>query len=307
MKRLSFVFILLTLQYAEAAKQINSPDGGWSIQRIEKDGLPKLAIFAKGSSTPAIILHENLSNVSRVEIKWSADSTKVVTLSHFSRDTLIVAGWFDGAEWHKTVPTDNDTNTLFDLAKRSGSAAPLYRFGTAELGPWLAPDEIKISGTLRDGGYPTVSYSVDMQIVPGTYAVGFGGFAIGALKFSNYHIEIGKEVEASQTPGPEKYIVGQTCTLTGQLNQNAQGAWFLRLSVPISVDGAEPGAPAAEAVGEVILLGVTEKGMAYFNTILGKAIKVNGTVTFLESHGPQSAGRVGLMLSTETINTLEGK
>jgi hypothetical protein len=101
-------------------------------------------------------------------------------------------------------------------------------------------------------------------------------------------------------------VVGQGCTLTGQLNQNAQGVWFLRLIAPISVNGARPGAPAAETVAEVALLGVTGKGVAYFNTILGKTIKVSGTMSVLES-GPQTAGRVNLMLSTETIEALEGK
>ena len=315
MKRnLIFIVLLVVGHYCQAAKQVDSPDGAWTLKRmplktLTGEATEGIGVFSTAGGEAATIPVKTLNYVTSVTIRWAPDSRIVAVAEHFARSALITAAWFDGEKWHSTIQEDRDLDPLLAKAEELGSKRRGYKTETADLGKWISSDTIQVHGVLGYIGYPDISYSYHMQIVPGSYPVSgvlSGGYEVGALKFSDYHVEPVPPTEVSKPAASTQYIFGQPCALTGQLNRSAQGAWVLKLNAPITVGSNDPKVQPVSGETEVTLLGFTPKGAEYLARIAGKTIKVNGSLTALTTVS-QDANAVGFVLSDETVKALEQK
>ena len=315
MKRV-LLFVLLTAvsQFGQAAKQVDSPDRKWTLKAVPLktltgDKTQGIGLFPTGGGEPATIVVKTLEYVTGVTIKWSEDSTKVVVAERYPRSALITAAWLDGGKWHSSIQEDRDVDPLLAKAEELGSKRRGYKTQTAELGKWITPDTIEVHGVLGYLGYPDISYSYNMQIVPGTYPVSgvlSGGYEVGALKFSDYHVEPVPAAEASRAVSGSGYVLGQSCTLTGQLTRSPEGTWFLKLKDPISVDSNDPNVQGLSGVSEVRLRELSAKAAAYLLSIVGTSIKVNGSLA-VPARSPRGSTTVELVLSDETVKAMEAK
>jgi hypothetical protein len=180
-----------------AAKQVNSPDGAWTLKRmplktLTGESTDGIGLFSTAGGEAATIPVKTSNYVTRVTIRWSPDSRTVALAERYARGTLITAAWFDGQKWHSTIQEDRDLDPLLAKAAGLGSKRRGYKTETADLGKWLSSDTIEVHGVLGYIGYPDISYTYLMQIVPGSYPVSgvlSGGYEVGALKCSDYHVE----------------------------------------------------------------------------------------------------------------------
>ena len=183
MKRIALALLIVTIlsQYCQAAKLADSPDGKWSIQTTTQGSV---AIFSSAGD-PVIAIDRGTTGSERLRAKWSGDSKSVILLDQAPLGSGISGAWFDGARWHATVESDSDLNQAKALAK-SQVVSGEVKAEDRELGDWLSRDTIQIRGSLRYLGGEKFSYSYDLQIVPGSYALNRGGFETGGLKASNF-------------------------------------------------------------------------------------------------------------------------
>jgi hypothetical protein len=315
MKTLWVLFFLLAVdQSCEAAKQVDSPDGNWTLKTVPLktltgDETQGIGLFATSGGEPATIVVKTLNYVDGVTIRWSEDSKRVVVVERYPRGVLITAAWFDGGKWHSTIQEDRDVGSLLTKAEELGSKKRGYKTQTAEFGKWISPDTIEVHGFLGYHGYPNISYSYHMQIVPGSYPVSgvlSGGYEVGALKYSDYHVEAVPADQAARSVSHIQYVFSQPCALTGQLTHSAEGTWALKLKDPINVASNDPNIQGLRGVSEVKLNGVSAKAATYLQSIIGKSIKVNGS---LSAPGalPGASTTVELMLSDETVMAMEAK
>jgi hypothetical protein len=315
MKRvLLCVFLTAVGHYCEAAKQVDSPNGDWTLKTVllktlTGDNTRGIGLFPTGGSDPATIVVKTLNYVNGVTIRWSEDSTKVVVAERYPRSALITAAWFDGGKWHSTIQEDRDVDPLLAKAEELGSKRRGYKTQTAELGKWIAPDTIEVHGVLGYRGYPNISYWYNMQIVPGTYPVSgvlSGGYEVGALKFSDYHVEPVPAAEASRSVSGSRYVLGQSCTLTGQLTRSPEGTWFLKLKDPISIESDNPNVQGLSGVSQVRIHEPSAKASTYLLSIVAISIKVNGSLV-VPAGLPGGSPTVELVLSDETVKAMEAK
>jgi hypothetical protein len=309
-----FLFLLALGHDCQAAKQVDSPDGAWTLKRtplktLTGDPTEGIGVFSAAGGEPVTIPVKTLNYVTGVTIHWAPDSRTVALAERFARTALITASWLDGQTWHSTIQEDRDLDPLLAKAEELGSKRRGYKTETAELGNWISADTIEVHGVLGYVGYPNISYSYHMQIVPGSYPVSgvlSGGYEVGALKYSDYHVEVLPAIEASKPAPSTQYIFGRPCTLTGQLKRNAQGAWVLQLNETIAVGGNKPSDRDVSRASDVMLVGISPKAAAYLATITGKTIKVSGS---LNAPTPASTdvNTLEFVLSDEIVNALEQK
>jgi hypothetical protein len=315
MNRIYIFLLLLALgQDCQAAKQVNSPDGAWTLRRmplktLTGDPTEGIGVFPTAGGEAVTIPVKTLNYVTGVTIRWSPDSRTVALAERFARTALITASWFDGQTWHSTLQEDRDLDPLLAKAEEQGSKKRGYKTETADLVSWVAADTIEVHGILGYIGYPNIAYSYHMQIEPGSYPVSgvlSGGYAVGVLKYSDYHVEPLSPTTASKPAADTQYMFGRPCALTGQLSRNAQGAWVLKLNESITVGSNDPNFQALTGVAEVSLVRVSPKGAVYLETIAGKTIKVTGTlrVSVGVSKDPST---IEFVLSDETAKALEEK
>jgi hypothetical protein len=317
---LIYIFLLLLAlgHECQAAKQVNSPDGAWTLRRmplktLTADPTEGIGVFPTAGGQAMTIPTKTLNYVTGVTIRWSPDSRTVAVAERFARTALITASWFDGQTWHSTIQEDRDLDPLLTKAEELGSKRRGYKTETAELGNWTSADTIEVHGVLGYIGYPNIAYSYLMQIVPGSYPVSgvlSGGYEVGALKYSDYNVEAVPAREASKPAPSTQYIFGQPCALTGQLKRGAQGAWVLQLNEAIAVGSNNRSDRAViwavTGVSDVMLAGISPKAAAYLATITGKTIKVSGT---LKAPTPASSDEHTLefVVSDEIVKALEQK
>ena len=294
-------------QFCQAAKTVQSPDGTWNVATVLQDDKPAIALFSAGGSQPETILDRDASYDTRVDVKWSDDSRRVFVLQHFPNGTGIDAAWFDGSKWHRTFEPDSDFAPLMALVDKEGLRGS-YRSDTAELGKWISPDTIEVSGTLGYMGKKatySIPYSYHLQIVLGSYGLNALGYDLGGLKASGYGIGMpegeGFKTSGSPVPGTE-YIFGQQCALTGKLKRSAQGAWVLELGEKIAVESKDASVQSISGISRVVLVGMSQKAAAYLATINGKTIKVSGR---LKAPAPATNDEITLELSDEIVHALE--
>jgi hypothetical protein len=315
MKRLLVFFFLLAVdQSCEAVKQVDSPDGNWTLKTLPLktltgDDTQGIGLFATSGGEPATIVVKTLNYVDGVTIRWSEDSKKVVVAERYPRGVLITAAWFDGGKWHSTIQEDGDVDSLLTKAEELGSKKRGYKTETAEFGKWISPDTIEVHGVLGYHGYPHISYSYHMQIAPGSYPVSgvlSGGYEVGALKYSDYHLEAVHADQAAGSLSGKQYVFGQPCTLTGQLTHSTEWTWALKLKDPINVASNDPNVQELIGVSEVELNGVSAKAATYLQSIVGKSIKVNGSLS-AAGDLPGASTTLALILSDETVKAMEAK
>jgi len=307
------LFFILALafvsQFSRAAKTVQSPDGSWNVATVLQDDKRAIALFRAGGSQPETILDRDASYDTRVDVKWSEDSRRVFVLQHFPNGTGIDAAWFDGSKWHRTFEPDNDFAPLMALVDKEGLKGS-YRSDTAELGKWISPDTIEVSGTLGYMGKKapySIPYSYHLQIVPGSYGLNALGYDLGGLKASDHGIGMpeGEGFKTSGSPVPGAvYIFGQQCALTGKLKSSAQGAWVLELGEQIAIESKDANVQSISGISRVVLVGISQKAAAYLETIDGKTIKVSGR---LEERAPATSDGIVLELSEEIVHALEQK
>jgi hypothetical protein len=315
MSRIYILLFLLALGHdCQAAKQIDSPNGAWTLKRtplktLTGDPTEGIGVFPAAGGEPVTIPVKTLNYVTGVTIRWSPDSRTVALAERFARTALITASWLDGQTWHSTIQEDRDLDPLLAKAEELGSKRRGYKTETAEIGSWISADTIEVHGVLGYVGYPNLSYSYHMRIVPGSYPVSgvlSGGYEVGALKYSDYHVEALPATDPSKPAPSTQYIFGQPCTLTGQLKRGPQGAWALQLNEVLAVGSNNPGDRNVSGVSEVMLIGMSPKAVAYLATITGKTIKVSGS---LKPPTPASGDEnvVEFVLSDEIVKALEQK
>jgi len=182
MKRIALALLIVTIlsRYCQAAKLADSPDGKWTIQTTTQGSV---AIF-NSAGDPAIAIDRGTTGSERLRAKWSSDSKAVILLDQAPRGSGITAAWFDGAIWHATVEPDSDLGQAEALAHKGISG--YLKAEERTLGDWISADTIQVRGSLRYLGGEKFSYSYDLQIVPGSYALNRGGFETGGLKASNF-------------------------------------------------------------------------------------------------------------------------
>jgi hypothetical protein len=313
MHRICIWLILFALGYdCQAAKQVNSPDGAWTLKRtplktLTGDPTEGIGVFAVTGAEPVTIPVKTLNYVIGMTIRWSADSRAVALAERFARTALITASWFDGQGWHSTIQEDRALDPLLVKAEELGSKRRGYKTLSADLGTWIAADSIEVHGVLGYVGYPNISYSYHMQIVPGSYPVSgvlSGGYEVGALKYSEYHVEALPANNASKSASDTRYVFGQPCVLSGQLSRNAQSTWMLNFIEPISVGSTDLNGKAIKGVTSVTLIGLTSTEAGYLEAIAGKTIKVTGTLKAPAANDPNT---MEFVLSDETLKALDGR
>jgi hypothetical protein len=275
MNRIHIFLLLLAMGHdCQAAKQVNSPDGAWTLKRtplktLTGDPTEGIGVFPTAGGEPVTIPVKTLNYVTGVTIRWAPDSRTVALAERFARTALITASWFDDQKWHSTIQEDRDLDPLLVKAEELGSKRRGYKTETAELGNWIATDTIEVHGVLGYVGYPNIGYSYHMQIVPGSYPLSgvlSGGYEVGALKYSEYHVEALPATDAARPASSTRYVFEQPCALTGQLSRRAQGGWVLNLNEPINVGSNDSNVQAVNGVMFVTLLGLSPKAAAYLET-----------------------------------------
>ena len=312
MSRICILILLVLGHVCQAAKQVNSPDDAWTLKRtplktLTGDLTEGIGIFATNGDEPVTIPVKTLNYVTGVTIRWSPDSRTVALAERFARTALITASWFDRQTWHSTIQEDRDLDPLLVKAEQLGSKRRGYKTLTADLGSWIAPDSIEVHGIIGYVGYSNIAYSYHMQIVPGFYPVSgvlSGGYEVGALKYSEYHVEALSPDKPSQSAPDNQYVFGQPYVLTGQLNRNAQSAWILNLNEPINVGSIDLNGKSVNGVMSVMLLGLTPKEIGYLEAIAGKKIKVTGTLRPPDG-GSKDPNTMEFVLSDGTMKALE--
>jgi hypothetical protein len=308
---LLLILLLVPGRYCQAAKQVDSPDGAWTLKQmplktLTGDATQGIGVFAtSGGEAAATIPVKTLNCVTGITIRWSPDSRKVAVVERFPRGTLITAAWFDGEKWYSTIQEDRDLDTLLAKAEEIGSKKHGYKTETADLGKWVYSDTIEVNGVLGYLGYRDVSYSYHIEIVPGSYPVS-GGYEVGALKYSDYHVESVPAGETSKRAGSTSCVFGQPCALIGRLERSGQSAWVLKLNEPVAVASNDPNVQGVSGVTEVTLLGISTRGAAYLARIAGRSIKVSGSPKPLTTV-PEDANAVEFVLSDDAVKALEEK
>ena len=214
MKRsLLLALLLFVSQFCHAAKQINSPDGAWSIQETVQGTEHGIGIFSKASAEPVSIIAHDLVGLPGVVVKWSDDSKHVAIAERLRHCPAILAAWLDGTGWHKAE--------LFNCPPL------LYQAETGELGKWVASDTIEVHGTLDNG----LSYTYKMQMVPGSYIPGANDFEEDAIEVFEIRVALIHKDQAGQIakaePTRESQKSGQELLSTAPVT-SPDGAWVVR-------------------------------------------------------------------------------
>ena len=162
-------------------ERIPAPDGS-SVLVISND---IRLVDSAGSSLVA--LARNLEGVQRVDAKWSSDSQLVIVVISYGRGSGVEAVYFAQGSWHKTLQPDADL-PVEELARQAGVSGRLVA-QHCDLGDWLDPRRIAVTGDFVFSGQKRVAYGYTLIFTGGPTHLDRGGFEEGALEGTGYHLK----------------------------------------------------------------------------------------------------------------------
>jgi hypothetical protein len=160
------------------AKSFPSPDGKFAIET--DSGIDVL----DSSGNPVMLLTRSLAGSKRVEVSWSPDSRRAVIVTRAERGSAVLAAWYDGSGWHKTIETDQ----MPELKRLIAQNGPLVAEQRAP-GSWQAPHLVEITGALLFKNGKSVHYSYLLSFSTMSVSLDRGGFEKGMIHGMQYRID----------------------------------------------------------------------------------------------------------------------
>src|ERR1700739_92071 len=126
MKRNLTVAATLLIAALCQAKDVRSPNGSYAIRAENSISLVDLE-----SGSTLLVLDQDASGESRVEVAWAPNSMKVAIVEDEARGSVVLGAWTDErripadmvgrpATWHKTIQDDNEKAIFSEAQRRFG-------------------------------------------------------------------------------------------------------------------------------------------------------------------------------------------
>src|ERR1700682_5049731 len=187
---------LLLSVVTSPARNVLSPDGNYAISTESSIRLLDL------TDQPILVLAEDTTGATRVEVAWSPDSHKVVVIIDYPRGSAVLAAWTDSmrtmidkafsgnlqkvSPWHKTLELDQDAAGFIRLSeqKAGGRLVSENRVGQG----WLSSGSYKIRGWMKFSSGRRLSYKYILEFrLNAVPQLDKGGFEEGELIGKGYH------------------------------------------------------------------------------------------------------------------------
>jgi hypothetical protein len=185
------------------AKDVRSPNGSYAIRAEHSISLVDLE-----SGSILLVLDQDSSGESRVEVAWAPDSMKVAIVEDEARGSVVLGAWTDErtispdmasdpeflkgpsdvvgrpATWHKTIQDDNEKAIFSEAQRRFGG---LVVAESRVFAGWIRNDAIRVKGDIRLSNGKRCSYRYVAQFNPNVAGhFSKGGFKQRVLVGRNY-------------------------------------------------------------------------------------------------------------------------
>ena len=165
MKRNLTVAAALLIAALCQARDVRSPNGSYAI-RVENS----ISLVDLESGSTLLVLDQDASGESRVEVAWAPNSMKVAIVEDEARGSVVLGAWTDEriipadmasdpeflkgpsdvvgrpATWHKTIQDDNEKAIFSEAQRRFGG---LVVAESRVFAGWISNDAIRVKGEIR--------------------------------------------------------------------------------------------------------------------------------------------------------------
>ena len=203
MKRNLTVAAALLMAALCQARDVRSPNGSYAIRAENSISLVDLE-----SGSTLLVLDQDASGESRVEVAWAPNSMKVAIVEDEARGSVVLGAWTDErsipadmasdpeflkgpsdivgrpATWHKTIQDDNEKAIFSEAQRRFGG---LVVAESRVFAGWISNDAIRVKGEIRLSNGKRCAYQYVAQFNPNVVGhLSKGGFKQGVLVGRNH-------------------------------------------------------------------------------------------------------------------------
>jgi hypothetical protein len=174
------VFLYFMLAGSLLAQKYPSPDQKWSVTTGQS------VVLADSSGSPVLTIDNNAAAAHLVQVLWSPDSKRVVVVEDYGRGSGLLAAWFDGKTWDKTLQKDEDGAAAIKQAQ--GSAGGRLQAEARLAKSWIDEKSVLIQGELHfsNGNSRSYHYILEFTDQPGKRDK--GGYLEGVIKGTHYEL-----------------------------------------------------------------------------------------------------------------------
>ena len=192
MKRTLLITAAMLIAALSQARDIRSPDGKYAVRAEQTITLVDLK-----SGQTLLVLSDNTTGATRVEIAWAPDSRKVAMVEDYPRGSAVFAAWTDmqnqtlldqamsshpngPASWHKTLQADADESAIIHRAEQQFGGRLVSE--NRVFAGWISSDAIHVKGEMHFSSGKRCAYQYTLNFV--TNAVGHldrGGYEEGVI------------------------------------------------------------------------------------------------------------------------------
>jgi hypothetical protein len=171
----SLVIIIALVVGLAQAKDCVSPNGRFAV-RAES----VITLIDVKTGQQLLVLNDNTSFLTRVEIAWSPDSTKVGMVTDARRGSGVYAAWLNGSSWHKTLERDSDLIGVIERAEKEFGGRLVAENRTFH--GWATPDALRVQGTMHLTSGKQCQYQYLLEFHPNAVThLDRGGYEEGAI------------------------------------------------------------------------------------------------------------------------------
>ena len=204
MKRNLTVAAALLIAALCQARDVRSPNGSYAIRAENSISLVDLE-----SGSTLLVLDQDASGESRVEVAWAPNSMKVAIVEDDARGSVVLGAWTDERSipadmasdpeflkgpsdvvgrpgtWHKTIQDDNEKAIFSEAQRRFGG---LVVAESRVFAGWISNDAIRVKGEIRLSNGKRCAYQYVAQFNPNVVGhLSKAGFKQGVLVGRNHH------------------------------------------------------------------------------------------------------------------------
>jgi hypothetical protein len=203
MKRNLTVAAALLIAALCQARDVRSPNGSYAIRAENSISLVDLE-----SGSTLLVLDQDASGESRVEVAWAPNSMKVAIVEDDARGSVVLGAWTDERSipadmasdpeflkgpsdvvgrpgtWHKTIQDDNEKAIFSEAQRRFGG---LVVAESRVFAGWISNDAIRVKGEIRLSSGKRCAYQYVAQFNPNVVGhLSKAGFKQGVLVGRNH-------------------------------------------------------------------------------------------------------------------------
>jgi hypothetical protein len=177
MKTQSLQLAMLFLSVSSGLAQVASPNG----QYVLEGGVAAKIVE---HDTAILTVVDDLQGVKHLDVKWSADSSRVVVATDFVRGTYVYAAYLKDGKWQRTLEID-PASLYDDLARQAGASGRVVK-DLRTLGNWLDNKRIKVTGELTFSSQQRIAFDYILTFTGAPTQLSRGGFNEGAVKGEDF-------------------------------------------------------------------------------------------------------------------------